>query len=253
MAAEWHYSDNGTSVGPISTDEVLRRISQAKTRPHLVWAEGMSQWADARGLPQFAAALESAPAKGEPFKSEPARVEAPRPNKGGHSGLAQRARHELISYLAVSGYLMVWFSAVMFYKSTILRSVGIEFAPLGIAVVKALILGKFILVLEALKVGERGADGAILILQIVKKALLFTLLLIVMSLVEELVVGYFHGRPMKEILAEIGGGTLPQAIATGVLMFLVLMPYLAFRQLALSRGDLPELLFTRHAPKKPGA
>jgi hypothetical protein len=42
---------------------------------------------------------------------------------------------------------------------------------------------------------------------------------------------------VREVLGEIGGGTIPQAIATGVLMFLVLLPYLAFRRLALTFGD----------------
>jgi hypothetical protein len=42
----------------------------------------------------------------------------------------------------------------MFYKATILGSVGIQFAPFGLAAVKALILGKFILVMEDLKIGE---------------------------------------------------------------------------------------------------
>jgi hypothetical protein len=74
----------------------------------------------------------------------------------------------------------------------------------------------------------------------------------VLSIVEEVVVGHFHGRGVREVLGEIVGGTMPQAIATGVLMFLVLLPYLAFRRLALTFGELPELLFTRRSPEKGG-
>ena len=33
-------------------------------------------------------------------------------------------------------------------------------------------------------------------------------------------------------------------------MFLVLLPYLAFRLLAFTFGELPELLFTRRSPEK---
>ncbi|WP_442755244.1 DUF4339 domain-containing protein [Methylocystis sp. JAN1] len=236
MTDQWYCAEDGKSVGPLSTQEVANRLGKAGGKPYLVWSPGMPEWVDARTLSQFAL-RKPAPAV------EPARKRWTTEAKPG--ALASRARHELIAYLAVSGYLMVWFSAVMFYKATILRSVGIEFAPFGLAVVKALILGKFILVLEALKFGERKDRGDMLIVQIVKKALLFTVALIFLSIVEELIVGHFHGKAVRDILSEIGGGTLSQTVALGVLMFLVLLPYLAFRRLAQEMGDLPELLFAR--------
>ncbi|QGM97231.1 DUF4339 domain-containing protein [Methylocystis parvus] len=236
MTEQWYCAENGESVGPLSTQQVAERLGKAaKGKPYLVWSPGMSQWSDARVLPQFAPRAPAAAAPPPQRKLSPER----------RHELVSRARHEFISYLAVSGYLMVWFSAVMFYKATILRSVGVEFAPLGFAVVKALILGKFILVLEAVKLGERRASNEILIWQIVKKALLFTVALIFLSLVEEVIMGHFHGKSARDVLSEIGGGSISQTVATGILMFLVLLPYFAFRRLALELGALPELLFTR--------
>jgi hypothetical protein len=249
MAADWYYIEEGKSVGPVSTEEIIGRIRKAKDQPLFVWTAGMSEWMDAHTIPQFSAGFQmEEPAQPHPEKGY---VEAQQPATGGHATLAQRARHEVIAYLAISGYLLVWFSAVMFYKATILGSIGIEFAPFGLAA-KALILGKFILVMEDLKIGEGKESGGILAVEILKKALLFTLLLFVLSIVEEVVVGHFHGRGVREVLGEIGGGTMPQAIATGVLMFLVLLPYLAFRRLAFTFGELPELLFTRRSPEKGG-
>lgn len=239
MTDQWYCAEDGKSVGPLTTQDIVNRLGRMGGKPYLVWSPGMPEWVDARSLPQFAP-RQAAPA--------PAREpEKKRPPEARRGALVERARHELISYIAVSGYLMVWFSAVMFYKATILRSVGIEFAPFGFALVKALILGKFILVLEALKLGERRDRGDILIVQIVKKALLFTVALIFLSVVEELVVGHFHGKAVREVLSEIGGGSMSQIVALGVLMFLVLLPYLAFRRVAQESGDLPELLFARRS------
>jgi hypothetical protein len=241
MEFGWRYLEDGRAIGPLSTAEILRRIGERQDQPHYVWKAGMSEWRDARALPQFlpqSRVFHESPATPEKVgdtNAEPAR----------HTQIIKRARHELLSYLAVSGYLLIWFSAVMFYKSTILGSVGVQFAPFGFAAVKALILGKFILLLEALKIGERKQDGRVLALEILKEALLFTAILFLLSIVEELIVGHFHGREAREVLREIGGGTVPQAIATAVLMFLVLLPYLAFRRLALAHGELPELLFKR--------
>lgn len=242
MDTEWRYLEDGEILGPLSTAEIRRRLAMADHQPHFVWKEGMADWVDARELPQFSAAPlvenSSYATNRTPVANSPAQQRE-------HKSLGQRARHELIAYLAVSGYLLVWFSAVMFYKSTILGSVGIAFAPFGLAAVKALILGKFILVLEALKLGERRKGGQVLALEIIREALLFTLVLILLSIVEELVVGHFHGREARAVLMEMGGGTIPQALATSILMFLVLLPYLAFRRLAMMHGALPELLFKR--------
>jgi hypothetical protein len=249
MAADWYYMEDGKSVGPVSAEEIIGWIRKAKHQPHFVWTTGMSKWTDARTIGQFSAAFQMEEPEVHPEKGY---VERQQPARDGHATLAQRAWHEVIAYLTISGYLLVWFSAVMFYKATILGSVGIEFAPFGLAAVKALILGKFILVMEDLKIGEGKEGGGILAVEILKKALLFTLLLIVLSIVEEVVVGHFHGRGVREVLGEIGGGTIPQAIATGVLMFLVLLPYFAFRRLAFTFGELPELLFTRRSPVKGG-
>jgi FtsH-binding integral membrane protein len=246
MESQWFYAEKGESVGPLSTEEVFRRIRKAPDAPHLVWAEGLPEWKEAHAVPQFSAAFRKE-ARAKPTPAEPDR-EASRPETGAHATIAQRARHELIAYLTVSAYLFIWFAALMFYKATILRGVGIEFAPFGLALVKALILGKFILVLEALKIGDRAKGGSMLIVRILKKALLFTLLLVVLTIIEEIVVGYFHGREARQALSEIGGGTIPQALASSVLMFLVLVPYFAFRQLALTKGELPELLFARRTP-----
>lgn len=242
MSDEWYYAEDGETVGPLAAGDVIERLTKSEG-PHFVWSPGLPDWTDARALPQFSTR------KGHEPQERAAPTPAPATAQARHSGLAARARHEFLSYLAVSGYLMVWFSAVMVYKATILRSVGVEFAPIGIAVAKALILGKFIITLEAVKLGERRPSNDILAVQILKKALLFTAALFVMTVIEELVVGRFHGRSAHETLAEMAGGSLGQAGAMALLMFLVLLPYLAFRRLALELGELPEVLFMRR-PRK---
>jgi len=249
MANEWYYAENGESFGPLSGEEVLERIGQNCDEPLYVWREGMVEWTDARKAPEFSGALVAR-------KSRTTRLHAARQTLAkareiwAQKELTQRARHELIAYLAVSAYLLVWFSAVLFYKSTVLGAVGVEFAPFALAAVKALILGKFILVLEALKIGEKDQRRDLLIVDILKKALLFTLALFALSVLEDVLVGHFHGKTAAEVLGEIGGGSALQALALAILMFLVLLPYLAFRRLALVFGDLPELLFTLRPPEK---
>jgi hypothetical protein len=253
MTDQWFYAEAGETVGPVSAEALARRIALAQDEPHFVWAPGMPEWVDGRSLPQFAPDP-APPAAALLARSSAARAGADAPSTTAPGSrkrkLMQRARHELVAYISVSTYLMVWFFALLFYKSAVLRTVGVEFAPVGVAVVKALILGKFILVLEAVKLGEKQGSHAILLTQIVSKALIFTVALVILSFVEEIVVGHFHGRGVHEAMSEIAGGSLWQLFASGLLLFLVLLPYLAFRRMAQEIGELPEILFTRRSLEK---
>jgi Na+-transporting NADH:ubiquinone oxidoreductase subunit NqrD len=169
-----------------------------------------------------------------------------------HETLAERARHELVQYLIISAYLYVCFGAILLYKAAILHSEGIQFAPFGVAIVKALILGKFILIGLALKVGERETPSRLL-LDIISKSLAFLLLLVVLSIVEEICVGLLHGRAVHDAFAGVAGGTLPEALATSLLLLLILIPYFAFREIAhgLGEGELMRLLAARRPPPAP--
>ncbi len=166
--------------------------------------------------------------------------------------LARRVRNELIEYTAIAGYLAVCFGALLFYKAAILESEGIEATRVGLAIIKALILGKFVLILEHLKIGDGGKSASVLILDILKKALLFTFLLILLTAAEDVIIGFIHGENARAALKGIGGGTRPEALATALLMFLVLIPYFAYRDIAAKLGEeaLLKLMFTRQPLRK---
>jgi hypothetical protein len=247
MEANWYYSENGKALGPMSAKEIARRIRRAGNEPHFVWIEGMSEWTDASMLPEFSAALQAAALASD--------AEAGAATKGASAAtqmtLAQRARRELIEYLVVASYLFVCFGALIFYKASILRGEGIEFTVLGLAIAKALILGKFLLMLEALKIGEDKKHARSALANILAKSLLFSLLLFALTVIEELIVGHFHGRASREVLREIAGGTWEQALAVAILLFLILIPYFGYQEIAarLGKGKLSKLLIERPAPE----
>jgi hypothetical protein len=164
--------------------------------------------------------------------------------------LAQKARRELIHYLAISAYLYVCFGALIFYKAAILHGHGLEFAAYGLALGKALILGKFILIAHAFKIGDWGRSSR-LALDILWKSALFALLLIVLSVIEEIIVGSIHGRQAQDVLKEIAGGTLPQVFATSLLVVLIMIPYFAFREVSavMGEGKLLKLLTEPRSPE----
>jgi hypothetical protein len=167
--------------------------------------------------------------------------------------LAQKAKRELIRYLIISTYLYVCFGALLFYKAAILHSVGIPYTDFGLALAKALILGKFMLLAETFNFGGR-AKGGRLAVHILIKSLLFAGLLILLSFFEEVIVGFFHGKKALDVALNFGGGTLPQALATAFLMVLIMVPYFAFSEISSSmgKGVLERILFERE-PRENGA
>ncbi len=200
MGTKRYYAENGERRGPATSEEIVKRIERDEAQTALIWAEGV----------QLAVPSAEAEAK------KPAELERPT--------FARRARNELIEYVAIASYLAVCFGALLFYKATILESEGVETTRVGLAIVKALILGKFVLILEHLKLGQGKKSARVLVLSIVKKALLFTFLLIVLTAIEDVIIGFIHGENVRDALKEIGGGTRPEALATALLMFMVLTP-----------------------------
>jgi hypothetical protein len=151
-----------------------------------------------------------------------------------NTSLFGRLRHELIQYWLICAYLYICFAAIVLYKTAVLRGEGIEYELYGTAAIQALLVGKFIMLGHAVKIGERHPRQVVFALPI--KAALFLLFLMALSAGEEIVMGLIHGRTATASLKSLWGGTLLQVFATSLLMLLILVPYLAFRDLAHALG-----------------
>jgi hypothetical protein len=164
-----------------------------------------------------------------------------------------KAAHELREFAIISAYLYVCLGAILLYKAAVLNGEGVSYAPYGLAAVKALVLGKFILLGRAAGLGDRyGARRPIYV--IVHKALLFLALLLVLSVIEEVVVGFLHHRSAAEVLSTFLGGSWFQVLASSVIMLLVLIPYFAFGELldALGESRLRRMLLDPRAGRLAG-
>ena len=146
----------------------------------------------------------------------------------------ERIIEELRRIAITTSYLFVCFSAVLFYRMAVLQKYGIDFAPFGLAAIKALVLGKFIMLGRMTGIGDRYKDKP-LIYPVLHQSLLFLVMLIVLSLAEETIRGWFHGQSLVDVLRDLGGWV--QIAATALLLWLVLVPYLGFIRLAETLGE----------------
>ena len=169
------------------------------------------------------------------------------------SAIRERISTEMKEFVVIAVYLFVCFTAVAFLKAAILHAHGIDFAPFGFATAKALIFAKFILLGRALSIGEQFKTYP-LIWPTLHKSFAFLVLLMVLNVIEEVVVGLIHHRTILDSIADIGGGTIEQMIATSVIMLLILIPFFAFHTLGeiVGEDNLIQLFFLHHRKGRKG-
>lgn len=166
--------------------------------------------------------------------------------------LKQRAYHELQEYLVVVLYLWLIFGLFLLYKSVVLAENHISFAAKGVALINALVLGKFVLIARALHLGEQ-VDDAPLIYPTLLKAALFSIALACCKILEEAAVGLYHGKSFSESIADLGGGTLKGILTLTVLLFVLLIPFFAFGELkrVLGEHQLTQMFFRQREVSRP--
>jgi hypothetical protein len=165
-------------------------------------------------------------------------------------GLGQRLAEEVRSYALLSLYFFVCFAAILTYKSAILAEEGVTFSPLAFAAIKAIVLAKFLLIGRAARLGERLRQDHLARATLARSAL-FAAFIFLLVLVEESVVGLIHGRTVGDALGEMLSGRVLEVAATVVLLWLVLLPYLALQEMKARLGE--EAWRNLLAGRSPGA
>ena len=149
--------------------------------------------------------------------------------------LKERAIEEMHSFKLVACYLFVCFAVLMLYESTLPGGAEAGVFSLGTAAIKAAILAKFLLLGQALGVGERSLATK-LGRTIVGKSVQLWLLVIVLSVAEELVVGKYHGKSFGASLAEYESRSILHMLAKSLVVLLVLLPLIATREFSRTLG-----------------
>lgn len=156
-------------------------------------------------------------------------------NETAKPSVKERAREELRKYAIVSAYLWVCFAIITLYKAAMLEEEGISWAPLGFAVVQALVIGKFILIGDALKAGHKAAEHPLLH-RILWRGTAMLLVLIVFKAIEEVIVALVHGTPIMSLIDEVAGRPIWVTLAPVLIMLLILLPMIATAEIQRTMG-----------------
>jgi hypothetical protein len=150
-------------------------------------------------------------------------------------GIGHRTIHEFKRFAFIFLYLYITLGAILLMKAAVLQAHGIDFVPWGIAALKAAVLAKFILIGHALKLGDRGKFGP-LIWPTLYGSMIFLLLLVILTILEDMIVGFVHGQSVAASLGDLVGRHLAETAVGICIVLLVLIPYFAFRALAAALG-----------------
>jgi hypothetical protein len=149
----------------------------------------------------------------------------------------EKVLDELKKMLVTTIYLWLLFSLLVLHRTVILAQYHISYSwKLGFALVNALILAKFMLIAEAFHAGERFKTKP-LAYSVVFKSAVFSIILMVCHVLEELLMGVWHGKSVAESLPGANGTPLNELLTLGLIMFVVLVPFFATRELKLVLGE----------------
>src|SRR5262249_12932092 len=166
------------------------------------------------------------------------------------AGIRERFIHEMKRYLVMVVFLFFFFGAFTAYRRLILASYEIDYVDYGWALIKALVLGKVILIGELLHVGERFEERP-LIVSTLWKTLMFGLLILAFGVLERRVGAWIHTRTVLEDF-NFAGPDGYELLARIPLQVVALVPLFAFRELGRVLGEERlEALFFRGPAAQP--
>jgi hypothetical protein len=148
---------------------------------------------------------------------------------GGKKSLKERAVSELEKYAVISAYLWVLFALFGLHKQ-LLQGHPFSGWQQGFAIVNALVFGKVILIGEALELGKGKASHP-LAWVVLRKSLIFAILLIAFHILEEAIRAWFEDQPLSDAVTGLGG-SLASVMANAAIFFVVLIPFYAFHETA---------------------
>ena len=160
--------------------------------------------------------------------------------------LKKRAIDSTKKFLVMTAYLWAFLAVMSVHKTVVLAQNHINYEEQSFAIVNALVLAKFMLVADDLKLGRRFTDRP-LIYPIVWASFVFAIILVFFHIVEHIALALLHGKPLAETLTDLGAATLKGVSSLGAITFVALIPFFAFREIgrAVGTDQLWRLVFAR--------
>lgn len=132
-------------------------------------------------------------------------------------------------------YLWVLFALFNLYKTALLRENGIDYWDQGYAFFSAMLFGKVLLLGDVLNLGATLRKRA-LVWVVLGRSLIFAVLIILVHAGAEMVKAWYKAEPVAGSFINIGGGSWLGFYVYAAIIFVMLIPLVAFRELSYVLG-----------------
>ena len=153
----------------------------------------------------------------------------------GGRNFKERAIEEMKKYAMLTAYLWLLFFLLSMYRRLLLKEYGIDPWTQSYAIVNALVFAKVLLLGDILDIGA-GLRKRAFVWVVVGRTALFTALLIAFHSVEEAVRALIKGEAVADSVLHLGGGSWFGVWVYTGLMFMLLLPVVAWRELSFVLG-----------------
>ena len=147
----------------------------------------------------------------------------------------EKALDDMKKYAALTLYLWVMFFLLAMYRKLLLKENGIDPLTQSYAIVNALVFAKVLLLSEILDIGA-ALRKRVFVWVVLGRTAIFTALLMAFHVVEEAIRALIKGQSLADSMLHLGGGSWLGVWVFAGLMFVMLLPLTAFREISFVLG-----------------
>jgi hypothetical protein len=160
-----------------------------------------------------------------------------------------RIFREFGKFAILTAYFYVVFAVLVLFKATLLHTYGIRYVVWGGALIKSVLIAKFLMIGEGVRVASVRHQTPLL-KTIAEKVFLMAALVIALICLEQIVRGLLHHQSIGGMAATLVGSGIGEKVSEAMILLLTLIPIVAFDALseALGKNRFRQLLFYGSAP-----
>jgi hypothetical protein len=155
--------------------------------------------------------------------------------------------HEMFEYFFNLAFLSFFLVSFAWYRRLLLASYHIEYTGYWAPLVEAAILAKVIMIGDALRVA-RGLRNWPLAVPAIYRTVMFSLLVVLFSILEHVGNALFHGKKAADGIAELTNTGWEGLLAWYVLIIVAFLPFFTVKEIEAAFGPskVRGLFFSRH-------
>jgi hypothetical protein len=142
------------------------------------------------------------------------------PAKEAKEGLRHRIKDEFIQASLLALYFAAWFCAIAFFSFALLREAAIPITPFGLAIIKAGLCAKFMMIGKALFPLRVDVNRGI-VKSLFWHSIAYLGIVLALSFVEAGIDGLFHGKSFLESVSSFGHGDPVYITALSIMYWLI--------------------------------